>query len=444
MGLVILVIGCGEDASGAGSGGSGATGGSAGTGATAGSSGSAGSGGSSGSAGSGGVGASSGAGGSAGAPGPEAKWFQDVRDGVTPASEGLLKIAQAGGFPLPTSTGFIFARLDDGKGPYSLAGDFNAWAPAAMKSEQGMYWIEVAIPAPDGAKYKFVDAAKTFAADPYARRYGWDQNGQYSLVLASAPHRERFPQMSGQGRPARMVRVWIAQEKPSHHLYTHDGQNLFEPTAINGGWKLDQTAASKTLVIGIDNIGAGRIDEYTHIADDVGGGNIAGGQGDAYADFVEKVVRPAVESRYGAPSKVGVMGSSLGGVIAIHQVLRHPGRYDFAASLSGTLGWGSRGTHKETLIERFAKAGKQSTKIYLDSGGTAGSGCVDSDSDGIFDDTPGALDNYCETIQMRDTFSGAGYTFDTDLWHWHEPGAPHSETAWAARAFRPLTAFEAL
>lgn len=260
-------------------------------------------------------------------------------------------------------------RRDDGAGPYSLAGDMNDWQPAAMTQAAGVYWIEVQIADPDGVKYKFVDGQGTFAADPLARRYGWDEFGEFSLVAASAPHRERWSSVSGDGLAPRTVRAWVPTAHPSHHLYVHDGQNLFEPDAPFGGWELDQTVGSDTLVIGIDNGGVARMDEYTHVPDDIGSGPI-GGEGDATADFVENAVRPLVEARYGVPDKVGVMGSSLGGLIAFHEVLRYPDRYDFAASLSGTFGWGSIGLHNETLIERFAAAQKPSTLLYLDSGGS--------------------------------------------------------------------------
>ncbi len=125
-------------------------------------------------------------------------------------------------------------------------------------------------------------------------------------------------------------------------------------------------------------------------------------------------------------------------------MLRYPDRYDFAASLSGTFGWGSIGLHNETLIERFQAAGKQPTLLYLDSGGGPGSGCVDSDQDGILDDSPDAADNYCETVQLRDVLLAAGYESDKTLWHWWEKDAPHNEAAWAARVFRPVQIFEAL
>lgn len=430
---LLVVAGCGGDDAQTGTGGAAGSGG-----GSAGQAGGAGVGGQAGSAGLGG----GGAGGSAGVGADEAL-FEKVLDGSLAAQDGLFSIARAGGFPIPTASGYLFARLADGGGPYRLAGDATGWNEVAMNQQAGVYWTKLVIAAPDGSKYKFVDGQGAFAADPLARRYGYDEFGEHSLVMASAPHRERFPAVSGLGLPARTVRAWVPGSTVTHHLYVNDGQNLWEPDSIFGGWKLNETLGSATLAIGIDNAGAERMNEYTHIADDIGQGPV-GGKGDAYADYVEQSVRPLVEARYGTPQRVGVMGSSLGGLIALHQALRHPGRYDFAASLSGTLGWGSIGPHQETMIERQAKAGKQSTKIFLDSGGSAGSGCVDTDQDGIMDDAVGAKDNYCETLQMQNTLSGLGYVDGTDAWHWWEPNAAHNEAAWAARVWRPVAAFEAL
>lgn len=376
------------------------------------------------------------------AVGADEQRFQDLLAGLLEPEAALGEIARSGGFPIETAAGPLFARLDDGGGPYSLAGDFNAWSPEPMTAQAGVYWRVRAVPSPDGARYKFVDGGGTFHADPLARRYDWDDNGEISLVRASAPHRERFPGVAGQGRPARTVRVWVPGSAPTHHLYAHDGQNLFEPDAPFGGWRLHQSAGKQTLIVAIDNTGAGRMDEYTHVPDDIGSGPV-GGHADAYADFVELTVRPLVEQRYGAPTRTGVMGSSLGGLVSVHLMLRHPGRYDFVAALSGTFGWGSIGPHSSTLIERLVALGKQPSALYLDSGGGPGSGCVDSDGDGILDDSADAKDNYCETLQLYDVAAGTGYQPESDLFHWHEPGAPHNEAAWAARAFRPLGLFEA-
>ncbi len=424
--LCSFLVGCGSDDASQDSG-SGGSGGSAGSGAVAGTGGSAGSGGVAGS------GATSTA---------DEALFQKALAGEIAPSDALEQIALSDGFPIAVSGGFLFGHLDDGLGPYSVAGDFDAWSGQPMTLEAGLYWTVVSIPNPDGVKYKLVDGAGVFAADPFARRYAFDELGEISLVRSSAAHRERFPAVAGAGLLPRTVRAWVSSNATTHHLYVHDGQNLFDPNAPFGGWKLDEVVSATTLVIGVDNT-ADRVDEYTH-APDVYGGSTLGGRGDEYSDFVLQVVRPLVEAHYGAPERVGVMGSSLGGLISFHEALRNPGSWDFAASLSGTFGWGSIGATNETLIERWQKAGKQSTKLYLDSGGGPGAGCVDSDGDGIQDDANGAQDNYCETAQLRDVLAASGYEFDVDLWHWYEPGALHNEAAWAARVFHPVQIFEGL
>jgi hypothetical protein len=407
-----------------------------------------------GSAGLGGSGASGGnvgSGGSAGGgasdagsqPSGDAALFAAILDGSLPAAEGLIAITRSDGFPIETADGFVFAARDDGKGPYRLAGDFNAWAPAEMTKQAGIFWSRVAIAEPANQKYKFVDGSGTFSADPLARRYGHDEHGEHSLVTASGAHRERFPEVSGATLAARSVRIWVPTEPPLRHLYVHDGQNLFEPGAPFGGWKLHESVAPTTLVVGIDNAGGARMDEYTHVPDLIGGAAV-GGKAELYAGFVLEVVRPLVEARYGMPQRRGVMGSSLGGLVAFFQAERDPGQWDFAASLSGTFGWGSIGATNETLIERFAKSQKLSLALYLDSGGGAGSGCVDSDGDGILDDSPDATDNFCETAQMKQTLEAIGHAVGSDLGHHWEPAAQHNEAAWAARAWRPVEQFEAL
>lgn len=395
-----------------------------------------------------GTGGSSGGGGASGGSGGvtqtgDDKTFQRALDGEIPAAEAMSTIALSDGFPIAVEGGFLFAHLDDGDGPYGVAGDFNAWAPEPLELESELYFVVLDIPEPNGRKYKLENGSHVLAPDPYARRYAYDELGEISLVRASAPHLERFVGVSNSEIPERSVRVWVGAGTPTRHLYVHDGQNLFDPQGPFGGWHLDSAVADSTLVVGIDNGNALRIDEYTHVTDVIEGQSV-GGKGDAYSDFVHEVVRPLIQAHYGVPAKNGVMGSSLGGLISFHEVLRNPDDWDFAASLSGTFGWGSIGAQNETLIERWQAAPTVSTKLYLDSGGGPGSGCVDSDGDGTNDDAPDSADNYCETVQLRDVLDASGYVFDQDLFHWYEPDATHDEAAWAARVFHPIQIFEGL
>src|SRR5262249_5555925 len=144
------------------------------------------------------------------------------------------------------------------------------------------------------------------------------------------------------------------------------------------------------------------------------------------------------------PAKVGVMGSSLGGLISFHLADHDPGDFAFAASLSGTMGWGSigPGVHNQTMIERYQAHGHRSTVLYLDSGG--GGNCVDSDGDGIQDDDPNATDNYCENAQMKNVLLSVGYAMNQDLFYVYAPGEQHDEMAWASRVMVPLQIFAGL
>jgi len=368
--------------------------------------------------------------------------FRAMLDGSLPPEEGLQQVAWSGGWPIATDAGYLFVRLDDPAGPYRLSGDHNGWTLDDMEEADGFWWAQVEIATPTDSLYKLVNEAGSFSADGWARRYAYDEHGEFSLVEAAAAHLERWPGATDGAVEARTLRVWVPEEPVTHHLYAHDGQNLFDPEGIWGGWRLQESLGPSTLVVGIDNTPA-RMEEYTHVTDTIYG-DLYGGEGDAYADFVQDHVRPFVEGEYGPADTVGTLGSSLGGLISLHIALRHRARWDFAASLSGTLGWGSIELANETMIERYAAGGHIPTAIYLDSGGGPGSGCVDSDGDGTRDDAPDSSDNYCETVQMVETLEGVGFVWDEDLWHWWEPDAPHSEVAWADRVHRPLAVFEAL
>ncbi|NUP11896.1 MAG: alpha/beta hydrolase [Polyangiaceae bacterium] len=349
----------------------------------------------------------------------------------------LLDESYVHGWPVAVEEGLVVVSTDPTLS--SFGGDFSEWAPVALTADEGFSWG--LLPAEPAQRYKLADGAGTFAADPWARAYAYDDFGEISLVPGPEAHLERFFEV-GAGASSlepRTVRVWLPEGRVTHVLFVHDGQNLFDPEAIWGGWRLDESAPAGMMLVGIDNTAA-RMDEYTQVPDDIG--EVVGGLGDEYAALVEEVVRPLVADQYGEPAVVGTMGSSLGGLISLHIGLTYPDRYDFIASLSGTLGWGSIGAHTgETLIERYEAAGLQPFTVYLDSGGDGP--CADTDGDGIQDDGDGS-DNYCETVQMRDVLAADGWVFDETLFHWHEPGAEHNEQAWADRVFRPLGIFAAM
>lgn len=351
--------------------------------------------------------------------------------------KALLEQANRGGWPAPVQDGYLFVTTDPALD--KVAGDHDGWAGTDLTQDQGFRYIVLAVP--DGDQYKFTNLTD-YVADPWARSYTYDDFGEMSLVRPANQHIDRFFQIGDAKLQPRTVRILIPTEQPTHILYTHDGQNLFDPDAFFGGWRIQDSAPPGVMVAGVDNTPA-RMDEYTHVTDIIGGDTL-GGLGDAYADFLKGTLRPLIEEHYGEPPVRGTMGSSLGGLISFHIANYHPGEYAFAASLSGTMGWGSIGAnvHNETMIERYAKAGHQSTVLYLDSGGDGGA-CDDADADGINDDTD-AGDNYCENAQMLDVLLANGYQENIDLAYVWAPGAQHNEAEWAARVSVPLQIFSGL
>ncbi len=352
-------------------------------------------------------------------------------------------IASDHGLPIRCDGRLIVALVDDGGGTLSVTGDFDGWDPTAHPLQQPVsalpfFVADVAVDEPLApGLYKFVRDAEAYFADPNARRFGWDENGEYSLTDARADlgHHERWPDFAenvGELDPRDVV-IYVPggalerDELPV--LYMHDGQNLFAPDAPFGGWRVgsavDAAIASGALppllVVGIANTPA-RMDEYSHAVDDIGGGPI-GGRADEYGEFLVDGIKPFVDARYPTrtdAAATAVMGSSMGGLVSLWLAWRYPEVFGAALSMSGTLEWGRiGGGDEDRVLELYAASPPAGAWIYLDSGG--GGPC------------PGGADNYCVTVEMFDLLGELGWIEGEDVVWRHVEGAAHDEAAWADR-----------
>jgi predicted alpha/beta superfamily hydrolase len=209
-------------------------------------------------------------------------------------------------------------------------------------------------------------------------------------------------------------------------VYFHDGQNIFDPaTAFTGrAWQAGERATElirahaivAPILVGIYNTGAGRMNEYAPTpADGTGPGGASGrSTGDAkrYAKFVVTELKPFIDSHYltlPGPRHTAVVGSSLGGLVSLYFALWHPRVFGHAAALSPSLWWDDR-----TVLRDFSRLRKKpDVRLWLDMG-TAEPGW--------------------EAIRiLRDTLVSKGWQPGVDLAYREEPGAEHSEDAWAAR-----------
>ena len=382
-------------------------------------------------------------------------WLGLLAGGDSAAIDRAMRAqAWAGGWPIHDGRRWLFVtRQADRPAQLSLVGDLNGWdiANVAERASDGVHFWSVLedarlVSPARGSKYKWFVAGE-YRAPLEATQYGFDSNGRFGWVLAPGDlaHLEQFPDLASTHLSGvRTVRTFVPagfDAVRARTLVLHDGQNVFHPDAFFGGWRVDATLASRgnVLAVAIDNA-PDRMDAYTQVQDDIGSGAI-GGRAMDYLRLVQEDVLPFVRAHYGTRARgrsLAMMGSSLGGLVTLFAASIDFEDMACGAAMSSTVGWGSiqRGRPgSSTLIGSWRGA---PTPIYLDSGGNDGGGCLDSDADGVNDDSDDA-DNYCVNVQLRDVLSGQGYSSANLTYAWQRD-AMHNEAEWASRAGAALDA----
>lgn len=169
----------------------------------------------------------------------------------------------------------------------------------------------------------------------------------------------------------RKRRIWIYlppdYELTTHSypvLYMHDGQNLFDTqTSYSGEWQIDETLEklyfsknfSGAIVVGIDNAGKRRFNEY-----------IPGIDGEQYLEFLVHSVKPFIDSHFRTlPDRenTGVAGSSLGGLISLYAAIKYPWIFSKVGAFSPAMAFAGNSFDQSPSDNEILD-----TKIYLDCG----------------------------------------------------------------------------
>jgi enterochelin esterase-like enzyme len=165
---------------------------------------------------------------------------------------------------------------------------------------------------------------------------------------------ERYTAVSGPDLTPRDVVVFVPEGVPSAYgyavLYMHDAQNLFDPNTsmAHEPWAVDQATAEgryPLMIVAIDNT-AQRWPEYMPTtaydawpeslkADALGKQSppIA----DRYVDFLAGELKTFIDSHYPTRRDAAhtfIAGSSMGGLVSVYAMERHPEVYGRAAGLS--------------------------------------------------------------------------------------------------------------
>jgi predicted alpha/beta superfamily hydrolase len=205
-------------------------------------------------------------------------------------------------------------------------------------------------------------------------------------------------------------------------LYMHDGQNLFDPeTSFAGDWGLGRAMEGaarrglEAIVVGVPNMGAERVDEYSPFHDAAAGG---GGKGDSYAAFVAETLKPLVDERFRTrPSReqTAIAGSSMGGLISLYALFRYPATFGAAGVLSPSL-WFAGGA----IFSEIERSGFVPARIYLDIGTLEGPTHV------------------ANARRMRELLLAKGYRLGHDLRWLESRCGRHDERSWGRRFARAL------
>ncbi|NJE06590.1 phosphonate ABC transporter ATP-binding protein [Thermococcus sp. M36] len=330
-----------------------------------------------------------------------------------------------------------------------IAGDFNGWNPGdenyrLRKRDDGKWEITLEFPYGKVIEFKFtrgswemVEKGKN-GEGISNRRFVFKEAGTYEFTVY---HWRDYVEEVGVGEHTivgnvttfkmlipqlnRTRRIWIylppdygTTDKRYPVLYMFDGQNLFDKaTSFAGEWGVDETLERLfreegfgIIVVGIDNGGEKRIDEYAPWVNKEYG---RGGEGDAMVRFIVGILKPYVDSHYRTlPNETGIMGSSLGGLMAIYAGFAYPEIFRYVGAMSSAF-W-----FNPEIYDFVKNAAKGPEKIYIDWGTLEG-----SDPSGMIETNE----------KMVGVLKEKGYVEGENLLVVEDGGATHNEYYWARR-----------
>jgi len=135
-------------------------------------------------------------------------------------------------------------------------------------------------------------------------------------------------------------------------LYMHDGTNVFyDEDAYDGvSWGMietldDDPEIPRMIVVALQSApGRRRLDEYGPYPFEIGQvGELPDNPGGLAADYLDYLVndlKPSIDSRFRtrkSPNDTAIMGSSMGGVVSLYALVRHPEVFGRIASVSGAF-----------------------------------------------------------------------------------------------------------
>jgi predicted alpha/beta superfamily hydrolase len=326
-----------------------------------------------------------------------------------------------------------------------IAGNFNNWnekdtSKILKKQNDGSYFLTLT-PSVGTVEYKFTRGSwqtvegnatggfrpnRTFNYTGGAQtidnqKLSWEGQGLNSTAAVNVrivSSTFSIPQLN------RTRRIWVYLP-PNYNadttkrypvMYLQDGQNLFDKaTSFSGEWEVDETLNNLAgkgdrgcIVVGIDNGGAARINEYSPWKNT----RYGGGEGAFYAKFIVETLKPYIDKTFRTrPDRLNtaIGGSSMGGVIAAYTAAEYQQVFSKALIFSPAF-WFS-----DSCYYHMAAMGKRfPMRYYLMAGQLEDNGTVVHD-----------------LYKMEKMFIGIGYQAKKDYIIVPHTDGQHAEWFWA-------------
>ncbi len=204
-------------------------------------------------------------------------------------------------------------------------------------------------------------------------------------------------------------------------MYLQDGQNLFDDTlSFSGAWHAEDAADASArlgypvILVGIENTGPSRIDEYSPFVDP----NIGGGNGDLYLDFLLDTVKSAIDQEFRTrPERAHTLigGASMGGLIALYGFFRYPDLFGGASVQSPALWFAG-----SAVLDYVARTPWHPGRVYLDVGRREGDATLRN------------------ARTLRRQLLVKGFVEGETFWWTEDRRGTHHESAWGRRLKKAL------
>jgi predicted alpha/beta superfamily hydrolase len=172
------------------------------------------------------------------------------------------------------------------------------------------------------------------------------------------------------------------------------------------------STGQNVILVGVDNGGPRRADEYSPFEDEIFGG----GGADEYVRFLTDTLKPRIDELFPVsrhPEDTAILGSSLGGLFALYAKFARPDVFGAAVVCSPAVSFAN------SSLGRFVGRQAASGRIHLDVGTTEfGTGSPE----------------YVRRVRaLGQTLVEIGYEPGSTLNYVEVPGGTHCERSWGTR-----------